>query len=198
MKNAYIQIKLPLKKSLAERLDIMMELGEIPSVEERADGLYILDVWKNRHRLRSIIRTAFPDERPTELALEEKDWNREWIEGFQPLRITEKVWITPPWHADRVPDDDTKIIINPGNAFGIGTHESTRLAMELMIRLIRPGDRVWDLGCGSGILAIAAVKLGASQVYAMDNDPEIHTNMSENIQLNHVDGITVEIGDVLL
>ena len=198
MKKAYIQFKLPLKKDIKERLDVMMELGEIPSLEERADGLYILDAWRHRHRLRSCLETAFPDEVLTELGLEEKDWNREWIEGFQPLPITENVWITPPWHVDRVPDGKITIIINPGNAFGTGTHESTRLALECMTRLVRNGDIVWDLGCGSGILSIAAMKLGALRVCAMDNDPEIHTNMSENIELNKVNGINMEIGDVLL
>jgi ribosomal protein L11 methyltransferase len=198
MKKAHIQIYLPKKPGIAERLDLMMELGEIPTLEVREDALLVLDEWKNRDRLRTLLHDAFPDVKMVEEILEDKDWNLEWIEGFQPIHIAGKIWVTPPWHLSRIPEDDIRIIINPGNAFGTGTHESTRLALELMTKLITEGDTVWDLGCGSGILSIAAIKMGASRVYAVDNDPEIHGNMGDNIQLNNAGGINAETADVLL
>ncbi|MDD3094628.1 MAG: 50S ribosomal protein L11 methyltransferase, partial [Candidatus Marinimicrobia bacterium] len=119
------------------------------------------------------------------------------IEGFQPVRIGEEFWITPPWHLSRIPEGDRCIIINPANAFGTGTHESTRLILELLPDMLKSGETVLDLGCGSGILSIAALKLGASEVLAIDNDPEIRNNFMENAALNHVENIPLTICDVL-
>ena len=197
MKKGYIKIHLPKNDIIVRTLDVMMELGQISAVEESNNTLIVLDTWQNRNNLRKIIRDAFPEGEWTETYLKEQDWNQKWIDGFQPIPIHDTLWITPPWHAHKIAKNHEKIIINPGNAFGTGTHESTRLALELMSCLIRPGDKVLDLGCGSGILSIAARKMGASVVHAIDNDPEIAHNLSENIKNNHITKITWEIIDIL-
>ncbi len=197
MKKGYIKIHLPKNNATVRTLDIMMELGQISTLEESNDTLIVLDTWQHRNDLRKIIHDAFPEGNWTETYLEEQDWNQKWIDGFQPIPIHDTLWITPPWHAHQIAENHEKIIINPGNAFGTGTHESTRLALEFMTRLIRPGDKILDLGCGSGILSIAARKMGASAVHAVDNDPEIVHNLSENIKNNNITEITWEITDIL-
>ncbi|MDZ7821078.1 MAG: 50S ribosomal protein L11 methyltransferase [Candidatus Marinimicrobia bacterium] len=151
--------------------DTLMEAGLIEISEEHRGSVIILEKWENREKLRETLRKVFGDIESREEYLEDRDWNKAWTEGFRPLKIADGIWVTAPWHADRIPEEDEKIMIHPGNAFGTGTHESTRLALQQMIRVMRPGFRVLDLGCGSGILSIAARMRGADTVLALDNDP---------------------------
>lgn len=196
-KKSWIKIRFEKDPHVSERLDRMTELGEIPSMEETDFALFVLGDWNNRKALRKTLREAFPDTAWTEEVLEDRDWNRGWIEGFQPIRVHGTLWVTPPWHLDEIPEGHETVIINPGAAFGTGTHESTRLALQAMTGLLKKGDRVLDLGCGSGILSIAARKMGAGRVHAIDNDPEIGDNLSENLRLNAAADISWEIRDIL-
>jgi ribosomal protein L11 methyltransferase len=197
MNTDYIRIRLPKNDAISKKLDILMELGRILSVEVTVDKLTVLDLWENRDALIRTLEENFPGIKWEEEKLEDRDWNQSWIEGFQPIQVGSGLWITPPWQQDKVPQGQTRIIVNPGNAFGTGTHESTYLAMKLLRKSLKKDDRVLDLGCGSGILSIAAKLLGASDVRALDNDPDISDNFKENLELNGIDDISLAIGDVL-
>jgi len=193
----YVKIKFVYRESIAGKLDELIESGHFLSVETKKSEISILDLWENRENLILILEREFPNEKWTMDKLEGRDWNQEWIEGFQPIRINRKMWITPPWQLEKIPENHTKIIINPGNAFGTGTHESTYLVLKLMKKMLRSGDNVLDLGCGSGILSIAARKMGAAKVHAIDNDPEIEHNFKENLEKNDTEDITWKICDIL-
>jgi ribosomal protein L11 methyltransferase len=117
--------------------------------------------------------------------LEDEDWVRRSQSQFGPIRVSDALWIVPSWHE---PPDPRAIVVrlDPGLAFGTGSHASTRLILEALERSIRPGDRVLDYGCGSGILAIAAAKLGAKEVAAVDIDPQALAAAEENAAANGV------------
>ena len=116
--------------------------------------------------------SALAPPRFTVAPLEEQDWVRRSQSQFGPIRISARLWIVPSWHTP--PSDPLAIVVrlDPGLAFGTGSHVSTRLVLQYLERNLRAGERVLDYGCGSGILAIAAGKLGAGEVAATDIDPQ--------------------------
>ena len=132
--------------------------------------------------------------------LNEEDWADNWKKYYYPVSIGRHITVVPEWRMDsyeRGPDD-VIIIMDPGMAFGTGTHETTRLCAALLEKIIKLGDRVVDVGTGSGILAICAAKLGASHVSAYDIDPMSVRVANENIQKNGVsDVILCTEGDLL-
>jgi ribosomal protein L11 methyltransferase len=117
--------------------------------------------------------------------IHEKDWENAWKAHFAPIMIGPKLVIQPAWiplkETDRVP-----ILMDPGMAFGTGTHPTTQLCLEAIEDLLHVDQSVIDLGCGSGILSIAAAKLGAGQVLAVDIDSIALQNAHKNVELNHV------------
>ena len=118
--------------------------------------------------------------------LAEEDWANAWKASYHPLRIGRRFWIVPAWEREnvRVGPDELPIILDPGMAFGTGLHPSTQLCLVAMEDVVRPGQRVLDAGCGSGILSIAAVRLGATSVEAFDIDPIAMRATEENAALN--------------
>ena len=114
---------------------------------------------------------AIAPPRFTVAPIEEEDWVRHSQSQFGPFRIAERLWVVPSWH---VPPDPKAIVVrlDPGLAFGTGSHISTRLVLKYLEGNIRAGERVLDYGCGSGILAIVAGKLGAGEIAATDIDPQ--------------------------
>lgn len=110
-----------------------------------------------------------------------------WKEFFAPAQVSDRVIVHPPWDRPPVPDGVVAVEIEPGMAFGTGTHETTRLCLRALDRLLGEEPRtVFDVGCGSGVLAIAAEKLGATEVAAMDNDPDAVRIANENFVINDV------------
>jgi len=134
--------------------------------------------------------------RPTFTFIEEEDWGKAWKDHYHPIRIGERLVIQPAW----IPLDKTEripLIMDPGMAFGTGTHPTTQLCLEALEKNLQNGQSVIDLGCGSGILSIAAAKLGASQVLALDIDPIAVRNTLENSQRNAIDHlISVQQGSL--
>ncbi|MCG6656404.1 50S ribosomal protein L11 methyltransferase [Halomonas campisalis] len=121
--------------------------------------------------------------------LADRDWEREWMEDFQPLRMGERLWIVPSWH--RPPDPEAvNLHLDPGLAFGTGTHPTTALCLAWLDDLAVKGElaerRVLDVGCGSGILAIAALRLGASVATGTDIDPQALTASRDNAERNTI------------
>ena len=102
--------------------------------------------------------------------LEDADWVAVTQRQFEPMRVGERLWIVPTWH--QAPDAHAiNVVLDPGAAFGTGSHPTTRLCLAWLERNVRAGDAILDYGCGSGILAIAAMKLGAARAIAVDVDP---------------------------
>ena len=110
------------------------------------------------------------------------DWHERWRAFHRPVRIGDRLHVRPPW-ADPASPPELDVVIEPGQAFGTGAHETTRLCLELILEL-EPAGGLLDLGCGSGVLAIAAAKLGWSPVVALDNDPEAVRATEDNARAN--------------
>ena len=114
----------------------------------------------------------------------DEDWVRVTQSQFDPIHIGEKIWIVPSWHD--IPDQSGIVLeLDPGLAFGTGSHPTTRLCLEWLEKNLKKEQSVLDYGCGSGILAIAAIKLGASQVTGVDIDPQSIITSTENAERNH-------------
>ncbi len=117
--------------------------------------------------------------------LADQDWVRTCLQDVKPMRMGQRLWICPSWHT---PPDPTAInvIIDPGLAFGTGTHATTALCLHWLDENIHGNERVIDYGCGSGILALAALKLGAQLALGIDTDPQALVTTAENVARNHL------------
>lgn len=129
--------------------------------------------------------------------VDEEDWSNAWKKYYHPVQVGEHLVVCPSWEAyDRQPDD-VVLTLNPGMAFGTGTHDTTRLCMELLEKYITPQDTVLDVGCGSGILAITAALLGTNKIIGCDIDEVAVKVAGENAALNGVqDRIAFHQGDL--
>lgn len=196
MEKGFAKIHIPLKPEIQDILERdFMEAGKIQAVEINDHEILVWEIWDKSEEIFILLKKRFAKENISREFVPDQDWNLTWIEGFQPLKM-KKFWISPPWHRDKVPENEPVIWINPGSAFGTGTHESTRLSLSLMEKHLYPGVKVIDLGCGSGILSIAAFILGAVSVYACDIDSQIEDNIGDNLQLNGNPPVRWEVRDV--
>ncbi|MFQ1014245.1 50S ribosomal protein L11 methyltransferase [Avibacterium paragallinarum] len=117
--------------------------------------------------------------------IEDKDWEREWMDNFHPMQFGKRLWICPSWR--EVPDENAvNVMLDPGLAFGTGTHPTTALCLEWLDGLDLQDKTVIDFGCGSGILAIAALKLGAKSAIGIDIDPQAILASRNNAEQNGV------------
>jgi len=131
--------------------------------------------------------------------IENRAWHTTWKEAFPPLEVGRNLVVMAPWHQGTEPPGKTALYIYPGSAFGTGYHESTQIVLELMEDILKPGMEAADIGTGSAILAIAAVKLGAKRCWARDIDPAILAEARENCRLNGIseETVLIEQGDLL-
>jgi len=128
----------------------------------------------------------------------EQDWTESWKAAFRPFRLGEHMLVKPSWEQAQTRPGDHVIEIDPGMAFGTGTHETTGMCVRLVEKYVRPGDRVIDIGTGTGILAIAAAHMGARPVLATDLDAVAVRVAAENVKINGFgDVIDVRCGDLL-
>ncbi|MCO4312734.1 50S ribosomal protein L11 methyltransferase [Pectobacterium versatile] len=117
--------------------------------------------------------------------LEDKDWEREWMDNFHPMQFGKRLWICPSWRD--IPDPTAvNVMLDPGLAFGTGTHPTTALCLQWLDGLDLEGKTIIDFGCGSGILAISALKLGAARAIGIDIDPQAIQASRDNAQRNGV------------
>ena len=151
-------------------------------------ALFTADI--DRAGLVHALADLVPELAPDRIAFREvadQDWTRAWMDQFQPMRFGRRLWIYP-WNADPPAGDSDAIIVrlDPGLAFGTGTHPTTALCLEWLDAADLSGKTVIDYGCGSGVLAIAAVKLGAARVIGVDNDEQALTASRDNAERNGV------------
>lgn len=212
----WLQLRLTTTEKFAEPIgDLLMEMGALSVTLMDAEDVPILEpapgetpLWQNIQmmvlfdaqtdtdsvlkRWRSQTLSQHTSCEKFEL-LEDKDWEREWMDRFEPMRFGEKLWICPSWKP--IPDKNAvNVILDPGLAFGTGTHPTTALCLKWLDAQDLRDKTVIDFGCGSGILAIAALKLGAKKVYAVDIDPQAITATLENAKRNTVDGEHLDVG----
>lgn len=183
----------PLHDLLGEGL---LALGGL-SVEERGDALitYLPPPEEGPeafvHTARAFLAEWLMDDEPPELSWRwqpNEDWEREWRRGLQPRRVTDRIVVKPSWTAWDAEPGQIVIDIDPQMAFGTGEHGTTRGCLRLLDPSVRAGDRVLDVGSGSGILAIAAALLGAGEVVAVESDPDANINARENIERSGTGG----------
>ncbi|MBZ0334935.1 50S ribosomal protein L11 methyltransferase [Marinobacter sp. AL4B] len=208
----WIQLQIPADPDNADQLeDLLMEMGsDAVSMEDAADqplyepdpgttplwsqttvtGLFQSD--RDIEQLCSDIRDAWHQQTQQTLAeievtlVEDKDWERAWMDDFHPLRFGERLWIVPSWH--EAPDPDAaNLLLDPGLAFGTGTHPTTALCLQWLDGQDVDGKQVIDYGCGSGILGLAALLLGAKHVIGVDTDPQALEASRENARRNEVE-----------
>jgi ribosomal protein L11 methyltransferase len=149
----------------------------------------------------------WPDIRIEDIGkIENQPWSVQSEEAFPPLEVGDSLVVLAPWHRDKAPDGRIPLYINPASAFGTGYHESTQVILRLLERHFahcsRSGEDVLDVidvGTGSGILTIAALKLGAARAVSRDLDPAVIGEVKNNLELNGVDmgKVTLEVGDLL-
>ncbi|MCP1132616.1 50S ribosomal protein L11 methyltransferase [Paenibacillus polysaccharolyticus] len=172
-----------IKGYFSEGTDMTALQAEVnPRIEELPD--FGINVGEIRYETRTV---------------DENDWATAWKQYFKPVRISERLTIKPTWEEYTPESPDEKIIeLDPGMAFGTGTHPTTTLCLRTLEKVIQGGEEMIDVGTGSGILAIGAVHLGAKHVLALDLDPVAVTSAMENVELNKKQQqITVKESDLL-
>ena len=160
-----------------------------------------LDVIARVRMAISDLKKARPECGPLLLTIDnvaDADWENNWKRFYKPMEIGERLLVVPQWEEAR-DDGRVKLVLNPGLTFGTGSHATTRLCLQALDKYIRGGEKILDLGCGSGILSIAALVLGAKEAFACDIDEKCVDVAYENAALNGVgrDRYTVRWGDVL-
>lgn len=206
---AWIQLKADTTRDRAEPLsNVLIELGAVSvtfedpedvPVYEPAPGetplwaqTRIIGLFDDQFDAESLSH-AWPTDLPYQLEqLEDQPWERLWMDQFQPLQFGEKLWICPSWLPEPDPDA-VNILLDPGLAFGTGHHPTTALCLEWLDSADLQDRDLIDYGCGSGILAIAALKLGARYALGIDIDPQALTASRDNAQRNGIDDHRFEL-----
>ena len=185
------------------------DMDALVASEEPCVKAYIADVADNRATVKAI-EESFEELRGMDVGIDlgslnivvrltdDEDWENNWKIYYKPLEIGERLLVRPSWEQA---EDTTRTVLSldPGMAFGTGSHHTTRMCLEFLEKTVRDGDEMIDLGCGSGILSIGALLLGAKEALAVDIDPIAEKIAYENAAMNGItpDNYTVLIGDVL-
>lgn len=167
--------------------DVADNRATVKAIEESFDELKRMDVGIDLGSLNIVVRLT-----------DDEDWENNWKIYYKPLEIGERLLIRPSW--EQAEDTGRTVLsLDPGMAFGTGSHHTTRMCLEFLEKTVKDGDDMIDLGCGSGILSIGALLLGAKQALAVDIDPIAEKIAYENAAMNDIynDRYTVLIGDVL-
>lgn len=205
---AWIQLNIIVEEALAESLsDALMEIGALSVTFSETGGqeifepeigttpiwdqtrvLGLFDAQVNTTEVLLALTQLMPQIKPSAYMfelIEDKDWIREWMDQFKPMQFGTHLWIVPSW-LDAPNPEAVNLLLDPGLAFGTGTHPTTAMCLSWLDKHPPRNLRVIDYGCGSGILAIAAARLGAQQVSGTDIDPQAITASQDNAQRNQV------------
>ena len=179
MTKSYIEVHIKSFVDAGELLGMLDDQACLGALE-REDGLCLY--WPKERWHAGVLRDlldalgrlsgsdAVSDAEVNELA--DQNWNARWAQSLQPIRLGERILVRQSWHPASVPDGGFALVIDPKRAFGTGYHATTQLIASWLEEKVRGGERVLDVGTGSGILAMAALRLGASHALGIDNDPE--------------------------
>lgn len=203
----WLQLRLAITPDQAEPMeDLLLGLGAVSVTFMDAEDQPIFEpdlgttpLWQNTHllalfeadterrglidQLQSLWQAPLPVHQFEDIA--DQDWERSWMDSFQPMRFGQRLWIVPSWH-DAPEPDAVNLLLDPGLAFGTGTHPTTALCLEWLDAQQLQSQQVIDFGCGSGILAIAALLLGADRVVGTDIDPQALEASRDNAQRNQL------------
>lgn len=163
-------------------------VGETPLwANTQVTGLFNADTDTNLATVLIVAELgALPDYFRWEI-LEDKDWERSWMDNYEPMQFGKRLWICPSWKTPPSSHQDTvNLMLDPGLAFGTGTHPTTALCLQWLESIDLKGKTIIDYGCGSGILGIAAVLLGAKQFIGVDNDPQALIASKDNAKRNEL------------
>ncbi|NMM61951.1 50S ribosomal protein L11 methyltransferase [Clostridium sp. P21] len=127
----------------------------------------------------------------------EEDWENNWKKYYKPTKVGSRVVVKPIWEEYAKKDDEIVVELDPGMAFGTGTHETTRMCIKALEKYVKPESKIFDIGTGSGILAITAAKLKAKEVIGVDLDPVAVKSASENVKYNDIDNIKILHGNLM-
>jgi ribosomal protein L11 methyltransferase len=127
----------------------------------------------------------------------EEDWANNWKKYYKPTKIGDRIVVKPTWEEYEAKGDELVLELDPGMAFGTGTHETTRMCIQALDKYVKEDSTVFDVGCGSGILAIAAAKLGAKMAVGVDLDPVAVESAKENVGFNKLDNIQILYGNLV-
>ncbi|HDQ73139.1 MAG TPA: 50S ribosomal protein L11 methyltransferase [Chloroflexi bacterium] len=156
-------------------------------------------MWHTKQRIQEALghlNQIRPVPPPSFRTVAEADWTELWKERLTVLHVGQRIVIQPSWKSYEPQPHEVVIQLDPGMAFGTGLHPTTQLCLLALEEMVAPGMSVLDMGAGSGILAIAAAKLGAAEVLAVDNDPVAVKTARENFQVNHVENGTALLGSL--
>ena len=204
----WLQVRLAISPEQAQTYeDALLEVGAVSVTFMDAEDQPIFEpdlgttpLWSHTHllalfeadtdadavfaHLQLLTGAALPEHQAEVIA--DQDWERSWMDNFQPMRFGQRLWIVPSWHAAPEPDA-VNLLLDPGLAFGTGTHPTTALCLEWLDGQDLQGCNLLDFGCGSGILAIAALLLGAKQAVGTDIDYQAIEASRDNAERNGID-----------
>lgn len=208
---AWVQIRFPVEHQFTDEIsDFLMDLGSVSVTFTAMDDEAIFELFPGDKKIWQLSACVGLFDAATDMSLvgaalsqhpaftqplkftieqvEDKDWEREWMDNFHPLQFGQRLWICPSWR--EIPEPEAcNVILDPGLAFGTGTHATTALCLEWLENMDLSDKTILDFGCGSGILAIAALKLGAKRAIGIDIDPKAITASKENAERNGVEDL---------
>jgi len=194
-KKEWIEIKITCRNEAAESLsNYCFEMGSCGIIEQedsiqvffpRTDTVNDLIAQINQY-IQNLRDLGYKIADPVYSNIEQKNWNSAWKDFFKPVKVSKSIVVKPPWEKWKGPEP-VVIDIYPRMAFGTGTHETTKLCLKFLEEIIEPKCEVLDIGCGSGILSIAAIKSGAKSAFGIDIDQQAIENSIENASLNRAE-----------
>ena len=199
MNQAFLELQLELKNS--DPAVLIAELNELgfsgfDETEKLLKAYIDFSLWTENHeKVREYLITISDVSIVAEQKIEQRNWNADWEKSIQP-QLIEPFYVYPSWNKKVIPMNTIPIMIDPKMAFGTGTHETTRLLLSWLPSAVRKNDQVLDAGTGTGILGIAASKLGACSIEGFDIDPWSVDNVAENIERNNVDNFKTYHGSI--